>query len=280
MRSLEPRVFRRHGAALAGAFALLVLATDQPANATPDSTPDLRNVSGESFTALPHDPYGDLVRTGYRIFTDTPANASRYSGNALSCSNCHLDAGTRANAAPMTAAWGMYPAYSLKVDRVITFQERVQACFVYSLNGFSPSLDAPEMRALEAYAGWLARGSTVGVRTAGRGFVTVTRTGDDPNPLKGERLFAQRCAACHGETGEGRRDGSRQVMPPLWGMSSFNKGAGMSELPLLSGFLKANMPLGAANLSDQEALDVAAWILRQNRWPDPRKGLVRGLLSK
>jgi thiosulfate dehydrogenase len=65
----------------------------------------------------------------------------------------------------------------------------------------------------------------------------------------------------------------------VWGYASYNKGAGLHRVDLLAGFVKANMPLGAALLSDQEALDIAAWINLQERWPDPRKGLLRGLVE-
>src|SRR5436190_15704439 len=133
---------------------------------------------------LPQDKYGDLVRSGYRIFTNTPKYARRYSGNALSCSNCHLDAGRRPNASPMWAAWGMYPAYLRKSDRVNTFEERVQQCFRFSMNGIAPPLDSPEVRALLAYAQWLATGRPAGVELAGRGFPTIARTGSDPNAFR------------------------------------------------------------------------------------------------
>lgn len=225
--------------------------------------------------ALPQNKYGELVRQGYAIFTDTPRFAPRYSGNVLSCTNCHLDAGRRANAAPMSAAWGMYPAYSAKADRVVTLEERIQQCFLFSINGVPPPLDSHEMRALAAYMQWLARGLRVGEPQAGRGFPTVARTGSDPDPFRGKALYAQRCAACHGARGEGVEDaGGRPAVPPLWGFDSYNKGAGMHRTDLLAGFIKANMPLDNPNLSDQDALDIAAWIGMQERGPDPRRGVL------
>lgn len=235
----------------------------------------------EARAQFPPDKHGELVYQGYLMFTQTPQAAPVYSGNGLSCSNCHLDAGRKADAAPLWAAYGMYPAYQAKTDRVVTLQERIQQCFVYSMNGLPPPLDSHEMAAIYAYAQWLARGQAVGVEQAGRGFPTIARTGADPNPLSGKAHYAERCAACHGEHGEGRKDGEGQyAMPPLWGGNSFNKGAGLNRVDLMAGFLKANMPLGNPDLSDQEALDIAAWIQMQERWPDPRKGLIAGLLSE
>lgn len=255
---------------------LLVLAATRAAFAGEIRSPRLPDID-----ELPQDKHADLVRQGYRIFTNTPEHARRYSGNALSCSNCHLDAGRRPNAAPMWAAWGMYPAYLAKNDRVNTFDERIQQCFRFGLNGIAPPVDSHEVRALAAYAQWLARGNPVGVELPGRGFPTIARTGSDPNPQRGRSLYAKRCAVCHGDSGGGRKDvPSPHGSPPLWGVSSFNKGAGLYRTDLLAGFLKANMPLGKPDLTDQQALDLAAWINLQERWPDPRKGFLRGLLEK
>ncbi len=255
-------------------FALLAALPVALLAATPLQLP-------QALRELPHDKYAELVAQGYRMFVATPTYAPRYAGNALSCSNCHLDAGTRPHASPLGAAWGEYPAYLAKNDRVMTFEERVQDCFRYSLNGLAPPLDSQELRAIVAYAQWTARGAVVGGNAPGRGFPTIARTGSDPNALRGRDVYGRRCAACHGGDGAGRAtSGGVRLAPPLWGLHSYNKGAGFARVDLLAGFVKANMPLGAADLTDQEALDVAAWVDLQERWPDPRKGLLRGFLDR
>lgn len=217
----------------------------------------------------PTDKYGNLVRLGHRIFTDTPTAAPRYSGNRLSCTHCHLDAGRRANAAPMWAAYGVYPAWRAKDDRVSSFEERVQQCFRFSLDGIPPALGSVELQALSVYAHFLASGAPVGRDLPGRGFPELAKTGQDPNPDRGKVVYAQHCAACHGDGGSGR-----EGIPPLWGRGSYNKGAGMANVRTAAAFIKANMPLGNPILADQEALDVAAYINLQYRPSDPRKGLL------
>jgi thiosulfate dehydrogenase len=262
---------------LAAAAALMALLLAHGAAGAGEEEGDLRR----RLAGLGKDKHSELVAQGYRIFTATPVNAYRYSGNALSCQSCHLAGGTRPGAAPLWAAWGAYPAYVARNDSVVTFEERVQDCFRFSLNGLAPPLDSHEMRALAAYAQWVSRGSVVGASPSGRGFPSIARTGNDPNPLRGKAAFAANCRTCHGAHGEGRQDSDGAwLFPPLWGSHSYNKGAGMHRIDLLAGFIKANMPLGDARLSNQDALDIAAWINVQERWPDPRKGWLRGLLDR
>ena len=273
----------RRLAGLAGVAAALAACGPLPDRlpAAPSPAPAGAQALPPGLAELPANKHGELVRQGYAIVTNTPEQARRFSGNALSCSNCHLEAGRKADASPMWAAVGMYPAYLAKTDRVTTLQERIQQCFRFSLNGFPPPLDSHEMTALLTYMQWLAVGVPVGIEQTGRGFPTVARTGADPDPFRGKSVYAARCASCHGRNGEGTRvAGGRFAAPALWGNDSFNKGAGMNRIDLLAGFVKANMPLGQADLSDQQALDVAAWITLQERWPDPRKGLVSGWLDR
>ncbi|MDX2458125.1 MAG: c-type cytochrome [Gammaproteobacteria bacterium] len=230
---------------------------------------------------IPNDKYGDDVRLGKKIFTETYRYARRYAGNDLTCANCHLDAGRRPNAGPMWAAYGMYPAYREMNNRNNSLEERIQQCFLFSLNGFAPALDAPELRALVSYIHFLAKGVPIGVGMPGRGYPQVVRTGSDPNPKRGDDIYTAKCAICHGASGAGEKKvGGGYTWPPLWGMDAYNKGAGMANNDLLAGFIKANMPLEQPwSLTDQEALDVAAYINLQIRPYDPRKGLLKGLFD-
>lgn len=230
---------------------------------------------------IPNDKYGDDVRFGKKIFTQTYKYASRYTGNGLVCSNCHMNAGRQANAAPLWAAYGMYPAYKSKNDRNNTLADRIQQCFRFSLNGFAPAFDTPEIRALQAYIHFLSKGVPIGIDMPGRGYPQIVNTGFDANPGRGGKHYQDKCAVCHGKDGTGEKnDSGGYSYPPLWGMDSYNKAAGFSRNELLAGFIKANMPLGQGwSLSDQQALDLASYINLQIRPLDPRKGILEGLLD-
>jgi thiosulfate dehydrogenase len=202
---------------------------------------------------IPNNEFGDAVRLGEKIFHDTQGNAREFVGNSLQCANCHLDSGRLANAAPLWAAYVAYPAYRQKNEHVNTFEERLQGCFLYSMNGKAPALNDKVLVALESYAYFLAKPEKF-------------------DYVHGQQVYAAKCALCHGAEGQGQSaaDGS-VVFPPLWGRRSFNWGAGMSSITNAAGFIKANMPLSQGNsLTDAEAWDVASYMDSQQRPQDPR----------
>ncbi|MDT7951428.1 MAG: c-type cytochrome [Acetobacteraceae bacterium] len=228
---------------------------------------------------IPAGPAGDAIRRGRMIFTATSAHAGQYVGNGLTCSNCHLDAGRRANASPMWAAWVSYPAYRAKNGRVNTMEDRIRDCFLYSMNapaskaGNPPPYGDDIYRDLQSYFAWLATGAPAGKSLPGRGFVQLAEAPLQHDPDRGAAVFATQCASCHGAGGQGKAnpDGSYAI-PPLWGPQSYNWGAGMAGIASAAGFIKANMPYGQGNtLSDQQAWDVAAYVDSRERPRDPRQ---------
>ncbi len=90
--------------------------------------------------------------------------------------------------------------------------------------------------------------------------VLPLKSGHKPDAAKGKHVFAQQCAMCHGDNGQGTL-----AAPPLWGRDSFNDGAGMAKLDNLSAFAHFNMPLGNPDLSVEDALDVAAFVTTGSR---------------
>ena len=141
-------------------------------------------------SSLPDDEFGKVVRQGREIFTHTDTALPQYVGNHLQCSNCHLDAGTRPDSAPLWAAYGLYPAYRKKNGHVNTFAERLQECFRYSMNGRMPPAGDPALVALESYAYWLARGAPAGVKLKGQGFPQLDPPAQPPDYARGAAVSA------------------------------------------------------------------------------------------
>lgn len=222
-------------------------------------------------SAIPAGPDGDMIRLGAQVFTQTGRYAQAYIGNALTCANCHLDRGRKPDSAPMWAAYVRYPRYRKKNDKVNTMTDRIQGCFTFSMNGKPPPPDSKPMVALVSYLHWLATGAPVGVDLKGQGYPELPKPAAQPDPVRGETVFEDNCALCHAADGQGRQSGGVYVFPPLWGARSFNWGAGMHRVNTAAAFIKANMPYGVApTLTDQQAWDVAAFVVSHPRPQDPR----------
>ncbi len=224
-----------------------------------------------SADSIPDDDFGKVVKQGEQIFVNTQKYAPQFVGNSLNCVNCHLDAGRKADSSPLWAAYVSYPAYRSKNKHVNTFAERLQGCFRFSMNGKAPPAGDPVLVALETYAYWLSTGAPVRGKLPGRGYPALATPAQPADYARGEKIFTQHCAVCHGANGEGQASGGQTVFPPLWGPKSFNWGAGMHDTKNAAGFIKANMPLGGGGmLSDQDAWDVAMFMNSHERPQDPR----------
>ncbi|MBF0284208.1 MAG: c-type cytochrome [Magnetococcales bacterium] len=222
------------------------------------------------------DDYQSSVVLGWRIVVETERYAARYAGNRMRCVHCHLDGGTRPGALPLDVA-GLYPKWRAKNGQLNDLGRRIRECFVYSLDGVMPPAEAPEVTATAAYIHHLSRGRVIGDEVPGRGVPTLAATGYDPNPADGREVYRRQCAPCHGESG----GGTPETVPPVWGSGSFNQGSGMYQLPLLAGFIHANMPPGeGARLTPQQAWDVAAFLRQQLRPADPRESRLGKMVEK
>lgn len=219
-----------------------------------------------SDSSIPVGPQGEAVRNGKLLLSETHRRLPDNVGNKLTCANCHLGAGTIANAAPWVGIWGVFPEYRSRSGKINSLQQRINDCFERSMNGKPLTYDSKEMNDILSYMQWLSSGVPTGVDVKGRGFGAIDRN-LKPNAQSGKTVYAAKCASCHGANGEGLKNAAGgYAFPPLWGKDSFNVGAGMARTYTAAAFVKHNMPLGQPNtLSDQEAVDVAEFFTHQPR---------------
>ena len=228
-----------------------------------------------------------LVR-GMRLHLETRDLLPGHVGNQLNCTSCHLNAGTVADGSPFVGVSAFFPSYGARAGRVINLEERINGCFKRSMNGKPVPPDSADMKAMVAYFDWMKGETKPEDKVAGRGVGKIDRS-IVPNADNGKKIYADQCAVCHGENGEGlKRADGRMIYPPLWGNESFNIGAGMARTYTAAAFVKRNMPigfhdkfpLGQGGLSDQEAVDVAEYFSHQPRpdfldkvkdWPKDKK---------
>ncbi|GJM11823.1 MAG: hypothetical protein DHS20C12_02260 [Pseudohongiella sp.] len=197
--------------------------------------------------------------------------AMRLSGTNLDCASCHLDTGTEPGTLSLLLADTKYPRFSGRDGVEGDLRDRINGCMTRSMNGTELARDSIEMISMEMYIKGLAQQYEL--------MGNSKRAPDEPPAFQepdrrasleaGEEVFRERCQVCHGENGEGLQqtgdiiDG--YLFPPLWGPDSFNNGAGMTRILTAARFIKARMPLGQADLSDDEAYDVAAFMNSHER---------------
>jgi Cytochrome c len=204
---------------LALLLALSLPAALEPSEARASSgTQNFQFFAPPAEGSLPDGPLGRLIRKGELIFIHTNLYAKKYVGNDLTCESCHLDRGIKPYSAPLWGAVGTYPRYRAKNHKVNTFEERIQGCFRFSLNGTPPPVDSETMKAIVAYAYWVSRGAPIGLYLKGQGIVRLAKPDKTPSPRRGKILFEARCALCHGLDGQGTKADLGQVaFPPVWG---------------------------------------------------------------
>ena len=255
---------------LISAKTTMVTAWDFPRNPLTDKSLDDSKLSNE-------------IRWGFKIFMDTPKEASRFTPGKISCNNCHLNAGQRERAMPVVGIAGSFPEYNRRSGRLYTLNDRIVDCFMRSQNATgatnvaeeSLSTSSKEVLALSAYITWLAKGAEVGTNPPWRGRNAIEQAKlipiDKLDLKKGEAIFVENCSNCHGEDGQGVQIGDKRA-GPLWGPNSWNDGAGAARVYTLAGIIRYAMPyLDPGRLTDEEAQQVAAFINSKPRPAFPFK---------
>lgn len=272
------------GLLLAAALAVGSQAQAQTSPVNPLAPPkvSLLDRPQPNVDSLPDDEYGRLARYGHELTTRTFAHIGpevkddrkRFAGNNLACTSCHQENATKPYAIPWVGVTSTFPQYRGREDALSTVEERVNGCMERSMNGKPLPLDSTEMKAFTTYIHFVSRGIPVGAEIEGSATKAVKLPNRRADVAAGETIFKAQCQVCHGENGEGRRvgtlgDAQGYVFPPLWGKDSFNNGAGMNRIITATRFIRHNMPQGVnhttAILTDDEAFDVAAYMLSQPR---------------
>ena len=221
----------------------------------------------------------EIIKYGHELFINTPkylgpnnGNPDKvFSGNNLSCNNCHLMAGTKPFSMPLIGIIQRFPQYRGRENKIGTIEERINGCFERSMNGRMLPDDSDEMKAMVSYLNFLSRYAPKDGNVKGQGYIELKIPNRAVDLEHGKSVFETICIICHGPEGQGLKypDGLVYQYPPLWGDDSFNNGAGMNRVLTAAEFIKGNMPFGTTvntvKLTDEEAYDVAGYINSKER---------------
>jgi thiosulfate dehydrogenase len=212
--------------------------------------------------ALPTGAPGEAIRYGRELILNTRKHLKPYLTANMDCAACHVDAGTKPRGGTLVGVAAQFPQWNTRAHRMIALQDRLAECFLYSMNGHPPAYQSREMVAMVAYISYLSRGTKIGSPPNPSTRLSKFDPPQTPSVTRGQTIYTQKCAACHGVDGSGQNG----TYPPLWGAASFNGGAGMHRLWTMAAFVRYNMPQSApGSLSDQEAYDVSAYVLSHAR---------------
>ncbi|HFU76514.1 MAG TPA: c-type cytochrome [Arcobacter sp.] len=240
-------------------------------------------------TSYPAGELGKMVKLGEDILnrTDTHPLTKDYVNNKLECKSCHLPdqngkPGAGKGMSTLIGTATVFPAWSKREGTVQTLQDRINNCFMRSMNGTRPIIDSKASIAMAAYVTWLSSGLPIQMNakrpvspynnekyaSGQKKFAAIQKKATHQNYINGKKIYTAKCAACHGMNGAG----TPGAFPPLWGKNakgewlSYNTGAGMDNLKKAPVWVQSNMPLGqGGTLSDQEAADVVLYIDAQPR---------------
>ncbi|NDP22533.1 MAG: c-type cytochrome [Paludibacter sp.] len=225
----------------------------------------------------------EVVLYGYDILTNTKKHVPDYVGNELNCHNCHFEGGIteggKNGGISYVGVAAKYPKYRNRQEYSVDLMTRVNNCLMRSLNGNPLPPESKEMTAIITYFHWISKGIPIYAEIPWLGLKPL-KSNHKPDKANGQELYAGICANCHGDNGEGGKhkekmkketNGEKGKMehgesgPPLWGEKSFTDGAGMSKLGNMASFAYYNMPRHNPILTEEHAMDIAAWVTDQPR---------------
>ena len=239
---------------------------------------------------LPDNEQNRQIKLGQALFTHTSEylgpemldHSKRYAGTNMACSSCHRAAATIPYAAPLIGTYSVYPQFQPRFGKMVTLENRVNLCFTHSLAGREIPDDSKEMKAIVAYIEYLSRGVPKGAKIIGEKEMVVEEPKRAANLARGEVVYNNQCAVCHGADGSGKRVGTfgdrkGYTFPPLWGMDATSESASMFRILSTFQYVYVNMPFGQATwdkpaLSKDDAYDVAGFVISHPR--QPREGEV------
>ncbi|WP_440007357.1 c-type cytochrome [Halomicrococcus sp. SG-WS-1] len=222
----------------------------------------------------------ELIKYGQTLFANTSGEIPNMTGSSrMSCAHCHGGGsapttqgmvGQDIDMIPLVGTAAGYPEWTGRTSRMRDTRQRIQGCFLRSMNTEPeniPEYDSREIQAMESYLVWLAKGTPMQKVPYWRHIRKPEGDEQVPvpniNPVRGAELYLENCASCHGKDGQGKKG----QYPPLWGPESYNDGAGMGRVYTSAGFIREAMPYGSPHqlTNWRDVQDIAGYVNAHKR---------------
>lgn len=233
-------------------------AEDEQQKDTNDGPPSIDDLD-------PDDELTPFIKDGKELLDDTHDVLADESENKLSCMSCHAD-GSDSGGESLVGITSEYPKYDEREGAVITLEEKVNDGLTRTLNTEKLDYDGEELRSIIAYLTYISKGIKVGEGVAENEDAVEIEEIPEPDLDNGKKLYNEKL-----------KDSS----PELWGEHSFTDGSSLARMSVMTNFVRNYLPENEpGSLSDQEAADVAGYILSKDRpgwedddseWPDNGK---------
>lgn len=207
----------------------------------------------------PDDPMSPYIEDGKELLYSTMSDEN---GSELSCMSCHAD-GTGTNGVSLVGVTSQFPKYEPREGTVVPLVEHINNSITRTLNAEKLEYDGEEMRSIVAYLTYISEGIEVGSEAVSADGEAEMVEIPEPDLGNGEEIYEERIA---------------ESSPELWGEFSFTDGSNMSRMSVMTNYVKNYLPEDEpGSLSEQEAADVAGYILSKDRpeweehdsdWPD------------
>lgn len=209
----------------------------------------------------PDDNMTPFIEKGEELLGGSEEASSGEEAEELTCMSCHAGS-TEDNGVSLVGITNEYPEFDERKGESLTLEEKVNESFERTLNKEKLPYDEEEMRSIIAYLTFISEGTDSLVSED----EVVIDDIPEPDLDNGEKLFDEEL---------------KETSPPLWGDDSFTDGSNLTRMSVMTNYIKNYLPEDdPGSFLDQEAADVAAYILSQDRpewkddesdWPDSDK---------
>ena len=194
----------------------------------------------------PDDEMTPFIERGESLLDGSEQMTDEDEANKLSCLSCHAD-GSDTNGASFVGIKSEYPQFNEREDAVIPLEEKINYSIVRDLNGEKLEYDGEAMRSIIAYLTYISEGADY------EEYKDEETIKDIPEPdlENGKKIYDQKI---------------KNSDLAMWGEGSFTDGSNMSRMSVMTNYVKNHLPQDDdGSLSDQEATDIAGYILSQDR---------------